>query len=124
MKRVFLVALAAFLVVASAGAQAKIKDNLGVAIQSCVVNQNGSGQTNGINVVYYNSHESAATEVDFLVRYHGERYILIDRGTFTRGAQINHNLTNSLIGMPWFGPTPNMCTPQRVFLENGKVEQI
>jgi hypothetical protein len=93
----------------------------GVTIVSCVVNSNGSGLTNGINIVYYNKHDAAATEIDFLVRYAGHAYIMIDRGTFTRGSQINHNLTNALTGQPWNGPNPTACQVQRVFLSNGQV---
>jgi hypothetical protein len=63
------------------------------------------------------------TVADFFVGYHGHHYELIDRGTFSNGAQINHNLNNALIGMPWFGPTPHLCMVQRVVLANGRVLQ-
>ena len=92
-----------------------------MTITSCVVNSNGSNLTNGINVVYYNTHDSPATEVDFLVNYGGHKYILIDKGSFARGAEINHNLTNALTGQPWNGPTAKRCSVQRVYLENGNV---
>jgi hypothetical protein len=104
-------------------ASARIVSAFGVTIQSCVVNSNGNGLTNGINVVYYNSHPSPATEVDFLVRYHGHAYVLIDRGAFSQGAQINHNLRNALVGWPWQGPNARLCTVSHVFLANGKVLQ-
>lgn len=121
MKRIFL-ALAAFCLVA-APAAAKKTSAFGVTIVSCVVNSNGSNLTNGINVVYYNTHDSPATEVDFSVNYEGRKYILIDKGSFSRGSQINHNLTNALTGQPWNGPTPKRCAVQRVYLENGNVLQ-
>lgn len=120
MKRTLLI-LAALCVVAAPAAAAKNGSRFGVTIVSCVVNSNGGNQTNGINVVYYNTHDSPATEVDFLVHYYGHRYILIDRGSFARGAQINHNLTNSLTGQPWQGPTPTRCAVERVYLQNGNV---
>jgi hypothetical protein len=101
-------------------AQARIVSRYGVTIISCVVNSNGSGQTNGINVVYYNTHDSPATEVDFLVNYLGHRYILIDKGTFSRGAQISHNLTNALTGQPWNGPAPKLCRVERAYLADGR----
>ncbi len=103
-----------------ASAQAKIVSRLGVTIISCVVNSNGSNLTNGINVVYYNTHDSPATEVDFRINYSGKRYILIDKGNFSRGAQINHNLANALTGQPWNGPTPKLCRVERVYLANGR----
>ena len=87
-----------------------------------MVNSNGS-VTNGVNVVYSNTHPSPATEVDFLVGYHGHKYVLIDRGSFSQGAQINHNLANALVGEPWQGPRPKLCTAQRVMLANGRVVQ-
>ncbi len=123
MNRTLLVGLAALCCLLPATAQAKIESAFGIAIQSCVVNSNGSNQTNGINVVYSNTHPSAATEVDFLVGYHGHHYVMIDRGTFSQNATINHNLTNALVGYAWKGPAPHMCTVQRVMLANGRVLQ-
>lgn len=122
MKRALLT-LAALCAVAAPAAAAKSGSAFGVTVTSCVVNSNGSNQTNGINVVYYNTHDSPATEVDFLVNYHGHKYIMIDKGSFARGAQINHNLTNALTGQPWNGPQPKKCAVQRVYLENGNVLQ-
>jgi len=122
MKRTLLF-LAAICCIAAPASAAKNGSKFGVTIVTCVVNSNGSNLTNGINVVYYNTHDSPATEVDFLVNYEGHKYILIDKGSFSRGAQINHNLTNSLTGQTWNGPTPKRCAVQRVYLENGNVLQ-
>jgi hypothetical protein len=119
MKRRLWILAVLMVALAPATAQAKIVSKYGVTIVSCVVNSNGSNLTNGINVVFYNTHDSPATEVDFLVNYMGRKYILIDHGSFSRGAQINHNLTNSLTGQPWDGPTPKHCAVQRVYLANG-----
>lgn len=118
-----LLAAAVLCAIALPAAAAKTGSAHGVTITSCVVNSNGSNLTNGINVVYYNTHDSPATEVDFLVNYGGHKYILIDKGSFARGSQINHNLTNSLTGQPWNGPTPKRCAVQRVYLESGNVLQ-
>jgi hypothetical protein len=120
MQRIFFIGLIGVLAALPCAASAKVVSAFGIAIQSCVVNSN-NGVTNGINVVYSNTHTASATEVDFLVRYHGNKYVLIDRGTFSQGAQINHNLTNALVGESWQGSTPRMCTVQRVNLANGKV---
>lgn len=121
MQRNLLVGLAAICCAMPVSAQAKIVPAFGVSIQSCIVNSNGGGLTNGINVVYYNTHPSAATEVDFIVGYHGRTYVLVDRGTFSQGAQINHNLNNALVGRSWQGPHANLCTVQRVILANGRI---
>jgi hypothetical protein len=122
MKRTLL-ALAALCAVAAPASAQKLGSEFGVNIVSCVVNSNGGNQTNGINIVYYNTHDSPATEVDFLVNYMRHKYILIDKGTFTRGSQINHNLNNALVGQAWNGPTPKRCAVERVYLANGKVFQ-
>jgi hypothetical protein len=123
MKRTLLSLAAVCAVVTPAAAVAKDVSMFGVTIVSCVVNSNGGNLTNGINVVYYNTHDSPATEVDFLVNYNKHKYVLIDKGSFARGAQINHNLTNALTGQPWTGPTPRKCAVERVYLENGRVLQ-
>ena len=123
MKRTLLTLAALAVLVAPAAAAKPLVSAFGVTIVSCVVNSNGSNMTNGINIVYYSTHDSPATEVDFLVNYGGHKYILIDKGNFARGAQINHNLTNALTGQPWNGPTAKRCAVQRVYLENGNVLQ-
>jgi hypothetical protein len=120
MRRALLALIALAIFALPASTQAKIVSRFGVTIISCVVNSNGSGSTNGINVVFYNTHDSPATEVDFRVNYLGKRYILVDKGNFTRAAQINHNLTNALTGQPWDGPKPKLCQVERVYLANGR----
>lgn len=121
MKRAFWIFSILIMIVSPATLQAKNGSKHGVTIVSCVVNSNGNNSTNGINVVYYNTHDSPATEVDFSVNYGGHKYILIDHGSFSRGAQINHNLTNALTGEPWDGPQPKACTVKRVTLADGSV---
>ena len=113
---IFALALA---VLGGAAARAQTLSQYGVNINSCVVNEN-NGYTNGINVVYYNTRPSPATEVDFFVGYRGHHYIMVDRGTFSKGALINHNLRNELVGYVWKGSGPNKCYVYRVTLANGK----
>ncbi len=120
MRRVLLALIVVATFAVPATVQARNVSRFGVTIISCVVNSNGSNLTNGINVVYYNTHDSPATEVDFQVNYGGHRFILIDKGTFTRGSQINHNLANALTGQPWYGPRPKLCRVERVYLANGR----
>ncbi|HEY1653820.1 MAG TPA: hypothetical protein VGF86_01765 [Candidatus Tumulicola sp.] len=119
MKRTLLTALSVFLLL-SCVAEAKITHRYGVNIQSCVVNNNG-GKTNGINVVYSNLNSQAATEVDFLVKYHKQKGVFADRGSFAPNALVNHNLTNALVGLEWNGPKPSLCAVQRVVLADGTV---
>ncbi len=101
---------------------AKHASAFGVMLQRCLVTQNSSHtQTTGVNVVYFNAHETPATEVDFFVRYRGTTYTLIDRGTFTHYAQIDHTLTNALVGVVWQGAQPELCMPARVVFATGRV---
>ncbi len=94
MRPLFIVGLTAAMLLAPCTASAKIASAFGIVVQRCIILENKDHtQTTGVNVVYYNSHETPATEVDFLVQYHGKSYTLTDRGSFTHNAQINHNLT-------------------------------
>jgi hypothetical protein len=122
MRRLVLIGLTLAVLLTPCGVSAKFASAFGITLQKCTVNENGSHtQTNGINVVYFNAHETPATEVDFYVRYRGTTYTLTDRGTFTHYAQINHNLTNALVGQVWQGPEPDLCMPARVLFATGKV---
>lgn len=119
MKRVFIIGTVLAALLAPCASLAKSTDNLGIAISTCGVNEKDN-LTNGVNVVYYSSHATPVVEVEFAVKYKKKTYTMIDRGTFTQGAQINHNLTNALVGEVWEGPNPGMCTVKRVLLANGK----
>lgn len=121
MKRTILGLAAAALLLVPIATNAKVTSKFGVALQSCVVNKGDNGLTNGINVVYANTNPSPITEVSFLVKYQGLKVVLKDTGTFTNGAQINHNLTGGLVGSPWNGPTPKLCAVQRVVSADGTV---
>jgi hypothetical protein len=107
------------LAVLGGSAQAQMLSQYGINVTSCTVNEN-NGYTNGVNVVYYNTHPSPATEVDFWVGYRGHHAILIDRGTFSKGAVINHNLRNAMVGWVWKGPNTNKCYVYRTYLANGR----
>lgn len=122
MRRILIITLSLAVLLAPHSASAKFRSALGIGLQRCTVNENASHtQTNGINVVYFNHHETPATEVDFFVRYRGATYTLTDRGTFTHFAQINHNLSNALVGEVWQGAEPELCVPARVLFANGKI---
>jgi hypothetical protein len=49
--------------------------------------------------------------------------VFVDRGTFSVGAKIDHNISNAFVGAPWQGPDVKLRTAQRVILANGKVLQ-
>lgn len=124
MRYLTLIGLTLAVLLMPCAASAKVRSAFGIKLQRCVVNENATHtQTTGVNVVYFNAHETPATEVDFLVRYHGTTYTVTDRGTFTHFAQINHNLTNALVGVVWQGADPELCIPGRVLFATGKVLQ-
>jgi hypothetical protein len=124
MQRLFIVGLTVTALLAPCSASAKVASAFGIVVQRCVLNENKDHtQTTGVNVVYYNSHQTPATEVDFLVHYHGKAYTLTDRGSFTHNAQIDHNLSGSLAGVVWQGRDPELCIPGRVLFATGKVLQ-
>ena len=123
MKRTFLALAAVAVMLAPVAANAKLVSKYGVHVQSCVVNQGGNGLTNGINVVYFNTKDAPIGQVQFFVRYRGHSATLIDSGTFTRGSEINHNISNALVSYPWSGPAPELCAVEKVVNENGNVRE-
>jgi len=123
MKRTLLTLAAVAILLAPAAANAKLVSKFGVNIQSCVVNQGGNGLTNGINVVFFNTKDAPIGQVQFHVRYRGHNGTFTATGTFTRGAEINKNLTDALVSYPWSGPSPEVCAVEKVVNENGNVRE-
>ena len=122
MKRLVLAAFAAALALATGVASANNVSRLGINIISCTVN-NDNGNTKGVTINYVNAEPVAATQVNFMVRYHGQSGILIDKGNFTQGAQITHTLTNSFMGYSFQGDTPGVCRVAKVVRADGSVQQ-
>ena len=122
MRRLVITGLTIAVLLLPCGASAKTVSAFGIKVQRCVVVENANHtKTTGVNVVYYNTHQTPATEVDFFVSYHGTNYKLTDHGSFTYDAQINHTLNDALAGVVWQGDTPDLCTPSRVLFANGKI---
>ena len=120
MRRVLLALIVVATFAVPATVQARNVSRFGVTIISCVVNSNGSNLTNGINVVYYNTHDSPATEVDFQVNYAGTG---TSSSTKARSPAVLRSITilaNALTGQPWYGPRPKLCRVERVYLANGR----
>lgn len=103
---------------------AKTSSAFGIKMQRCIVMENAAHTlVTGLNVVWYNSHQTPATEVDFIVRYHGTTHTLTDTGSFTYMSQINHTLTGSIAGVVWQGSDIEFCQPGRVVFATGRVLQ-
>lgn len=124
MQRLVLIGLTLAALLAPCAVSAKVASAFGIRLQRCVVLENAAHtQVTGVNVVYYNTHQTPATEIDFFVQYHGTHYTLTDTGSFTHFAQIDHTLTGAIAGTVWQGDTPELCTPARVMFGNGKILQ-
>jgi hypothetical protein len=121
MKRTIVAAAAAALLLVPVETSAKIVSKFGITIENCTVNKGDTGLISGINIVYVNTNQAPVAAVSFLVKYQGNKAVFRDTGTFTNGAQINHNLTNAMVGDPWNGPTPKLCTVQRAVSADGTV---
>ncbi len=122
MKRSIL-AFAATLVLATGIASANNVSRLGINIVSCSVATDGNGNTKGIDITYVNANPVPAVQVSFLVRYHGQSGVVIDKGNFTQGAEITHTLTNSFMGYSYQGPTAGTCRVNKVVRADGTVQQ-
>ena len=122
MKRTVL-ALAAAIVLATGVASANNVSRFGINIVSCTLATDGNGNTKGVSIVYVNSQPVPATQVNFMVRYHGQNGVVIDKGNFTQGAEISHTLTNSFMGYAYNGPAAGLCRVQKVVRADGSVQQ-
>jgi len=89
MRRIFLIGLIAAAVTVPSAASARLISALGITLQSCNANVNGN-VTNGINVVYYSTHQSPATEVISL-------YDIADRNTCSSIAERSRSGPRSTI---------------------------
>lgn len=124
MRRLLLICLTLGIALSPSAASAEHRSAFGIVMQRCIMLENASHtQISGVNVVYYNSHQTPATEVDFLVHYRGRAYTMTDTGSFTYLAQINHTLTGALAGQVWQGADPELCIPGRVVFATGRVLQ-
>jgi hypothetical protein len=124
MKRILAIAiLAAAALTTGAGAQ-PMKSDFGIQLNSCSVPQSAnhlSVFTGGAAVDYMNTRPVAATEVDFLVSYNGADTLMVDSGTFTKDAQVQHTLKNGLLDQAWTGQPPTSCRVYRVIWADGQV---
>jgi hypothetical protein len=74
--------------------------------------------TDGIRIVYVNRGSIPANRVAFYVDYRGDRERIVDVGTFSPGATIDHTFGN-FSGDAYLGPRPNVCTVHAVRFADG-----
>jgi hypothetical protein len=80
----------------------------------------GSPYTDGIRIAYVNHAPKAATRIAFVTNYRGDIQHIIDAGTFSQGATIDHTFGN-YTGDAWLGPHPNSCSVAGVRFADGSV---
>lgn len=74
----------------------------------------------GIEIVYENDGPVAANRVAFLVSYRGDVEHIVDVGTFSPSARIDHTFGN-FSGDAYLGPNPNRCVVRAARFSNGTV---
>ena len=74
----------------------------------------------GIHIVYVNHGAVPAERVAFSVNYRGDVQHIVDVGTFSPGATIDHTFGN-FSGDAYLGPNPNSCVARAARFVNGTV---
>lgn len=74
--------------------------------------------TDGIELQYVNTSAKTADRVAFAVDYRGDVERIIDVGTFSPGAPIDHTF-GTFSGQAYQGERPNRCTVARVRFSDG-----
>lgn len=69
----------------------------------------GMPVADGVRIVYSVLNPIAADRVAFVVNYRGDTQHIVDAGTFSTGATIDHTFGN-FSGDAYLGPNPNSCT--------------
>jgi hypothetical protein len=77
-------------------------------------------ETDGIRISYVNRSNQVADRVAFIVDYRGQVDRIVDVGTFSPGAVINHTFGN-FSGYAYLGPRPNVCRVAAVRFRNGAI---
>ena len=74
----------------------------------------------GIRIVYVNHGPLAANRVAFQVNYRGDIQRIVDVGTFSPAATIDHTFGN-FSGDAFLGSSPNTCVVRAVRFVNGSI---
>lgn len=69
----------------------------------------GTPFVDGVRIVYSVLNPISADRVAFDVNYRGDTQHIVDAGTFSTGATIDHTF-GSFSGDAYLGPNPNSCT--------------
>jgi hypothetical protein len=76
--------------------------------------------TDGLDISYVNTTNQPIDRVLFVVNYRGDKERIVDVGTFSPNATINHQF-GDFIGDAYIGSKPNSCRVAAVRFTNGNV---
>ncbi len=93
-----------------------------IQVDSCTVGRSGAA-THSVDIVYHNTRRVAADRVVFSVDYRGVNRTIVDAGTFSQYASINHGF-NVFDGFGYEGPIPNRCIVTYVHFTDGEVWRL
>jgi hypothetical protein len=92
-----------------------------IHVDSVTINRRGAA-TDGINIVYHNERGLVARQVVFDVDYRGVERRVVDIGSFSQGAEINHTF-GEFRGFGYEGPIPDRIAVVYVQFTDGSVWQ-
>lgn len=79
----------------------------------------GSPYTDGLSISYVNTSNRVADRIVFGVNYRGDFERVVDAGTFSPNATIDHTFGEVFSGYAYLGPKPNACTVRVVRFKDG-----
>ncbi len=82
---------------------------------------NGSPYTDGIALSFVNTSDKIADRVVFGVNYLGDFERVIDAGTFSPNATMQHTFADVFGVYGYLGPKPNVCAVRVVRFRDGSV---
>lgn len=83
----------------------------------------GAPYADGIRIVYVNTGPAVANRVAFAVNYRGDNQRIVDVGSFSPNATIDHTFGN-FSGDAYLGPNPNSCVARAVRFVDGTVWRL
>jgi hypothetical protein len=93
-----------------------------IQVDSCTVGRDGN-TTRGLDIVYHNTRRVAADKVIFNVDYRGVNRTIVDAGTFSQYASINHGF-DVFDGFGYEGAVLNRCDVTYVHFVDGEVWRL
>jgi hypothetical protein len=100
----------------------RVNDFGPIQVDSCTVGRSGYA-TRGLDIVYHNTRRVAADKVTFNVDYRGINRTIVDAGTFSQYASINHGF-DVFDGFGYEGAVLNRCNVTYVHFVDGETWRL